>query len=182
MASPKRFLAAVGIVAVILLGAWLLGGALTFSSLMEKTVASWERMVEVEAFLEDGITAEQLEKLERTIKAMPQVRGITYTSKEAALEEFKELNKESPAITENVEAEALPASYRITLKDPKHAKTVANGIGGLKGVDDVDVGGEDVANLLNLSRFVRIAVLLSVIGIAVLGVGFIIGRTRLAIA
>jgi cell division transport system permease protein len=131
-------------------------------------------------FLSDDITAEESAMLERRLETMPEISRFSYISKAAALEEFKDLNSESLAIYENVEKDALPASYRVQLRNPKAAEAVAGRLEGLGGVDEVNFGGDDVAKLLTVTKYIRTGVLLFVVGLAALGVGLIVRRTQLS--
>jgi cell division transport system permease protein len=178
----RNLLMTLAAIFTVALSLYLLGGVMVFSELMRKTVGSWEKMVEVEVFLRDDITPEQSKELETTITAMPEVRGTPdFISKEDALQEFKDLNSESPAIYENVEKDALPASYRIRLKNPKRAEEVSTRLEGSPGVDEVNFGGDDVRKLLTLTTFIRrvvFAIVVIILGAAAL---LIANTIRLAV-
>ncbi|MDD5747660.1 MAG: permease-like cell division protein FtsX [Actinomycetota bacterium] len=83
------------------------------------------RVDEIRVFLKDEVTAEERDSLERFIKKMPEVKSVRFISKEEALEEFKEMYKDSPDIIEQIEGNPLPAEFKVRMKDPKYNKAVA---------------------------------------------------------
>jgi cell division transport system permease protein len=145
-------LAAVSTVSISLL---LLGVVLVGGEVLKKMVTSWEGKVELNVFLRDEATPEQIEELGAAISGMPEVSRRFFESKEQAFEEYKRMFKDSPAITENVDPNALPASYRIKLKDPNQAEAVAARLQGRPGVDEVQFGGEAMKRLLKFTGVVK---------------------------
>lgn len=145
-------LAAISTVAVSL---FLLGGVLVFSEIMRKTVRSWEEEIDIEVFLRDDITPEQSKELQRAITSMPEVLAVKYISKDDALNEFKDIHSESPAMWEGIDKDALPAAYRVDLKNPKRAEDVSARLEGLPGTDEVQFGGDEVKSLLSLTSLIR---------------------------
>lgn len=164
-------LAAISTVAISLL---LLGVVMVGGDVLQRMLQSWENKVELNVFLRDEITPEQTKDLGAQISGMPEVRKVYFESKQEAFKEYKRMFKESPAITENVDPDALPASYRIKLKDPKTAEAVAARLKGRPGVDEVQFGGNTVKRLLNFIGVVRT--------ILVIGIALTLGAAILLIA
>jgi cell division transport system permease protein len=76
-------------------------------------IKSIKSKVEIEAFLDDDITAKELDELKEKIKTIGGVKKITYISKEKAAEIFEEeFGKE---MLEIFEVNPLPASLKINL-------------------------------------------------------------------
>lgn len=153
-------LAAISTVSISLL---LLGVVMVGGEVLQKMVSSWEGKVELNVFLRDEITPEQTKELGASIDGMPEVRRVFYESKEKAFKEYKRMFKDTPAIVENVDPNALPASYRIKLKDPNRAEAVASRLQGRPGVDEVQFGGETMKRLL---QFIQVIKTILVVGIA----------------
>lgn len=153
-------LAAISTVAISLL---LLGVVMVGGQVLQRMVSSWEGKVELNVFLRDEITPEQTKELDAELSGMPEVRRVYFESKEKAFQEYKRMFKDSPAITENVDPNALPASYRIKLNDPNRAETVASRLRGRPGVDEVTFGGETMKRLL---KFTGVIKTILVVGIA----------------
>jgi cell division transport system permease protein len=145
-------LAAVSTVSVSL---FLLGGTMIFGHIVNNVVGRWEGKVELNVFLRDEITPDQNKQLGDDVAAMPEVSKVTYVSKESAYQEYKDMFKDSPQLYENVDQNALPASYRIKLRDPKAVDAVRTRIEGRPGVDEVNYGGDAVRRLLRINSLLR---------------------------
>lgn len=145
-------LAAISTVAISLL---LLGVVMVGGQVLQRMVSSWEGKVELNVFLRDEITPEQRKQLDGELSGMPEVKRVYFESKEKAFQEYKRMFKDSPAITENVDPDALPASYRIKLNDPNRAETVASRLRGRPGVDEVTFGGETMKRLLKFTGVIK---------------------------
>jgi cell division transport system permease protein len=153
-------LAAVSTVSISLL---LLGVVMVGGEVLTKMVSSWEGKVELNVFLRDEATPEEIAAIKTQTSGMPEVEEVFFESKEQAFEEYKRMFKDSPAITENVDPNALPASYRIKLKDPNSAEAVASRLQGQPGVDEVQFGGEAMKRLLKFTGVVRTILVIAII-------------------
>lgn len=75
--------------------------------------------IDISVYLADGITTEQRDTVLSEIKGLPNVAGVTYLSKDDALERYKQQNANNPELlsaisqTEN----PLPATVQIKPKD-----------------------------------------------------------------
>ncbi len=85
-----------------------------------------QRVDEIRVFLKDDITVEERQSLESFIRRMPEVRSVTYISKEEALNEFKKMYKDQAEMLKEIEGNPLPAEFKIRMKDPKFNRTVAS--------------------------------------------------------
>lgn len=153
----RNILMTVAAVSIVLVSLLLLGFVMVLGQIVNQFTGGFERQVEVNVFLREDITPEQTKDLQTDISAMPEIKSVDYISKEEAFNEFKEMNKESPAVYENVDPDALPASFRIRLRNPNTAQAVSSRLEGRPGVDDVIFGGEGVKRLLKFNRLVRMA-------------------------
>lgn len=153
-------LAAVSTVSISLL---LLGVVMVGGEVLTKMVSSWEGKVELNVFLRDEATPEEVAAIKTQTTGMPEVEEVFFESKEQAFEEYKRMFKDSPAITENVDPNALPASYRIKLKDPNQAEAVASRLQGQPGVDEVQFGGEAMKRLLAFTGVVRTILVIAIV-------------------
>ena len=153
-------LAAVSTVSISLL---LLGVVMVGGEVLKKMVSSWEGKVELNVFLRDEATPEEIAALKTQATGMPEVERVFFESKEQAFEEYKRMFKDSPAITENVDPNALPASYRIKLKNPNSAEAVASRLQGQPGVDEVQFGGEAMKRLLKFTGVLRTILVIAIV-------------------
>lgn len=116
---------------------FLLGFALLMQREVNLLVAQTEANVEVSVYLEDNISSAQQVNLQHMIEQMPQVAFVRYESKEDAYRRFKEIFQNQPALVNNVSTDALPASFRVELKDPQQFQTVAVQLEGQPGIAKV---------------------------------------------
>lgn len=162
-------LAAISTVTISLL---LVGSVMVGGEILNKAFSTWEGKVELNVFLRDEITPDQFKQLDEDISSVPEVQLRYYESKEAAFKEYTRMFKDSPALTDNIEPDALPASFRIKLKDPITAKAVAARINGRPGVDgDVQFGGETLERLLKFIGVVKTGLFVAIgltVGAAIL--------------
>jgi len=102
-------------------------------------VESIREKVEMEAFLDEQIAADQLNQTREQIQRLEGVQEVRYVSKEEAAAIFKEEFGED--IHKVLNFNPLPASFKIFLKDgyrtSKKAETIYNAVKAVKGVDDV---------------------------------------------
>lgn len=105
----------------------LLVGVFVVSGMLVNTiVSSVEQKVNITVYLKDGAASADVTALQADFDQQHNqlVSGITYVSKEEALNRFKEQMKDSPEIIKQLDTNPLPASLEISLKDPKTVKTV----------------------------------------------------------
>ena len=82
------------------------------------------------------------------------ISGITYESKEQALDKFKKSlgNNEYLLSSYTVENSPIPASFNVSLKDTAQIKEVSEYCKTLNGVKDAVYGQDTVENLFNFSK------------------------------
>lgn len=177
----RNLLLTLAAISTAALSLFLLGGVMVGGKIIDKMLTSWEGKVELNVFLREEITPEQSKELGSAISSMPEVSKVFYESKDQAFNEYKKMFADTPAIWQNVDPNALPASYRIKLKDPNTAQAVASRLEGRPGVDEVQYGGKAVKRLLRLIGVVRTGVLIAttiLLGAAIL---LIANTIRLAV-
>src|SRR3972149_8366263 len=75
-------------------------------------VAEGKEQFQVTVFLEDGITAEQLALVKKRIQSERAVKGMTYTSKEEALQNFKRELRGKESLLEGLGENPIPSLLR----------------------------------------------------------------------
>jgi cell division transport system permease protein len=102
-------------------------------------VKSLREKVEMEAFLNDQVSADQVTEVKGQVEMLDGVREVRYISKEEAAKIFNEEFGED--IYKVLNFNPLPASLKIFLKDgyktAKQAEMISQQIKSIKGVDDV---------------------------------------------
>ncbi len=181
-----------GAVITIYLSLLLVGVFLVTGVIVNSVVQSVEDKVTIQIFLKDGAPTEDVNALQKSLLADPLVQGVDYTSKEKALEKFKNDMKQSPEIIQQLEGNPLPASLDVTLKDPRTveqtvAKIKANALF-VKVADRPDnpeeslkYGQQIVNKLFAFTRVLRLLEIAFVVMLAVVSLILINNSIRLAI-
>lgn len=126
-------------------------GTITLNNL----IGSFEKQVEIEVFLKDEASPQQVQQLQDTILSWDEVETVRYISKEEALERFKQRYKDQPELIENLPGNPLPASFIIRLKDPQQVEAVASRFDGNEIVDSVEYGKKYVERLFQAVSVIR---------------------------
>jgi cell division transport system permease protein len=171
-------LAAMSTVAVSL---FLLGAVIVIGHVVKQVVGNWEEKVEVNVFLKDDIAADQRDALGKDLVGMPEVAKVDFVTKEKAYSEYKQMFKNSPQLVQNVDPAALPASFRVKLKDPSQVDAIRVRVEGRPGIDEVTYGGDVIKRLLRiigLLRSITFVMTLILLGAAIL---LIANTIRLAV-
>lgn len=177
----RNFLMTVAAISTVAISLLLLGGTQILGLIVNNVTLNWEAKVEISAYLRDDATQGEISSLSEEISQMPEVQDVTYVSKDAAFEEFKEMYETQPEFYENLPEDALPASLRIKLDDADDTEQVASAIEGAPGVKDVRFGGEIIKRLLRVNSLLRTITLVMSVILMVAAAALIANTIRLAI-
>jgi cell division transport system permease protein len=123
-------------------------------------VTEWKEQFQVTVFLEDGITAEQLNLLRKRIQSERAVKGATYTSKAEALQQFKRELAGKESLLEGLGENPIPASLQLRIHEPYQTpealKQFTASLARLEGVEDVLYGQEWVDRVSAAVRMLRL--------------------------
>jgi cell division transport system permease protein len=166
-------LASIGTMAVSFV---IVGIFLIITGNLGALVAEWKEQFQVTVFLEDGITAEQLALVRKRIQSERAVKGMTYTSKAEALQQFKRELQGKDSLLEGLGENPIPASLQLRVHEayqtPEALRQLTASLGRVEGVEDVMYGQEWVDRLSAVIRLLRL------LG---LGVGLALGLASLLI-
>ena len=189
----RNWVMSLGAIITIYLSLLLVGVSLGSGMLLGQVVESFEDKVSVRLFLKDGAPAEQVDAMQAELLANEMVATVVYTTKEQALEEFKERYAEdSPEMIESLPGNPLPASLDIELRDPRNVSTVVEQIKASPNFlavadrpDDpaksLEYGEEIVEKLFTVTRIIRLVSIVFVAMLAVISLIFINNAIRIAI-
>ncbi|HEY8438805.1 MAG TPA: permease-like cell division protein FtsX [Candidatus Limnocylindrales bacterium] len=162
---------------VLLAGFWIIQTGLL--SALDFT----EAKVEVVANIRLDATPADIAALEANIRAMPDVTGTAFVSREQALARFQESMKAQGRedLTKYLDSNPLTASEEVKLKDPSASKTVADALRQQPAVRNVLDTKDTAQNVKTVTDILRTAgsVILLVIGVIVLFI--IVNTIRLAV-
>lgn len=132
---------------------------------------------EIQVFLVDDLTEDQLNKIEETAKGNEGVVSVMYQSKDQALEIFKEDWGDEAYLLEGLEEKnPLPNSYIIKVKDLEYADNVVKSIKTLDGVEEVKYDKDVIDKLVAFADYIRIGGI-AIIAVLVFVSVFIISNT-----
>lgn len=162
----------------------LLSGQLIVLSGLQSGLRFIEQKVEIVALLNDGVRSELVDRLESDIRALPEVASVTFTSKEAALEEFRTtqtaLGKED--LTRYTGTNPIPAKLSVKLRDPRVFGAVVATLERPTGVvQSVIETQQTVDKLVGITDVLRTAglVVVGVVGLTVLLI--VVNTIRMAV-
>jgi cell division transport system permease protein len=170
--------AAISTVAVSL---FLLGGVIIIGHIVGNVVGDFGNKVEVNAFLVDSLTPDARSQLQSSIGSMPDVSQVNYVSKQDAYKLFKQMFAGEPDIIQNVDSNALPASFQIKLHDPNQVDAVRSQLVGRAGISSVSYGGDAVKRLLRINTLLRTVSLVMTILLLTAATVLIANTIRLAV-
>jgi cell division transport system permease protein len=124
----RNWVMTLGAIITIYLSLLLIGVFLATGVIINSVVQSVENKVTIQIFLKDGAATGDVNSLQQGLLNDADVAGVEYTSKEKALEKFKQDMKQSPEIIQQLEGNPLPASLDVTLKDPREVQAMVDKI------------------------------------------------------
>jgi cell division transport system permease protein len=152
--NPLVVVSAVVAVFVMLM---LVFSAIVLRWSIDQDIGRWDDNVRVIAFLTDDLTVEDVELLQREIQGWEEVESVTYFSKAEALDEFRELFADQPALIEVVEEDpsTLPASLRIRPVEAGDYSAITNRLVSMAGIREVSAAEEAIDALVARSDSMR---------------------------
>jgi cell division transport system permease protein len=136
--------------------------------------------LQITAYLQETVSAEQAEVLRSKVADWPEVEGITYISKEQALARFRSQLREYAGILEGLKENPLPASLELTLM-PQYGRSgsiteLSTRLGRLPGVAEVQYGRKWMAKLRVFVEVMKL-VGITVGGLLLIATIFVISNT-----
>ena len=166
--------ASIGTVAVSL---FILGVFLIIVMNMTKMASSLESQVQISAYLNDEISKEERDDIERMTKDLRAVSKVEYIPKESAMKILQDRLGDNRKILDALgESNPLPNSFLVTVTSADQVKSTADAIADLYGVEEVKYGQDVASNLFNLTHLMRLfgAILTIILSCATI---FIIANT-----
>ena len=102
----------------------------------------WGDQIQINTYLDSDVGSDQVEALMQRIRAMPEVEGLRYISKEQAWSDFQTALGTQSAVLEGLPADVLPASFEISVKppyrDPPQVQNLADRLSKIGGIATVE--------------------------------------------
>lgn len=167
-------LASVGsITAVLIILGMVLILILSINNVVNETKNQFD---EIQVFLEDGLTEDQINNIKNHINECDGVLSVVFQSKEQALEIMKQEWGDEGYLLEGLDQNPLPSSYIVQVQDIKYADNVVNSLAGIQGIDEIKYYKDIINKLMVFANYIRIAGIL-IIGILMFISVFIISNT-----
>ena len=189
----RNWVMSLGAIITIYLSLLLVGVSVGSGFLLGQVVKSVEEKVSIRVYLKDGADPAAVDALQQELISNAEVATVTYTSKEQALEDFRNMMvQDSPEIVDQLEGNPLPASLDVDLKDPRNVMVVVDAIKvspNFTAVADrpddpeksLKYGQQIVNQLFTFTRILRYVSVVFVALLAVISLIFINNAIRLAI-
>ena len=158
--SPIQSLTAI---AVMTLSFFILAAFFIISNGMSSVLKYFETKPEVTIFLKDGLDKLTIDNVQKELSDYPSVKEIRFISKEKALDIYKQQNKDNPLLTEMVTASILPASFEVSVSDPKALEQISQNFSVKTNVVDEIIYQKDIIqSILSWTNFIRRAGIIAV--------------------
>ncbi len=112
--------------------------------------------IEVSIFLVDNVTEAQVTALGEKLSANPLVKESKHETKEEALARFKVLYQDSPDFVNAVNADSLPESFRVKLKNPEDYDKFAEDVKGDEAIQRIIDQRELLQKVFNIFNSVQL--------------------------
>lgn len=173
---------------LLIIGVFLVGG-----TIVERLVSSIESEVSITAYIADDAPQESIDEVMNTVKGMDGVGSVGFTTKDQALEKFKESMTTNPEIIEQLDGtNPLPASIDVDLSDPQKVDDIASAIEANETfrticdepddpADSLKYGQKTVDKLFSVTKYVRYLGAALIVLLVFIALVFINNTIRLAI-
>ncbi|WP_283170596.1 permease-like cell division protein FtsX [Curtanaerobium respiraculi] len=184
---------ALGSIVTIFLSLMIVGVFLVGGYIVDNIVNSVESKVSITVYVADEASDSDLQSLQGYIKGLDDVAQVSFTSKEAALEKFKNSMTSNPEIIEQLDGQnPLPASIDVELTDAQQVADVAAQIAGNSTFqkicdnpgnpeDSLKYGQKTVEKLFTVTNYIRYIGAALVILLVFIAFVFINNTIRLSI-
>lgn len=156
----RNGLVAFAAISTTFIALFLFGLSLLISRQVSLMIEATTGNVEVAVYLTDPVNLDNVRSLTSTLNELPVVADVHYENKQEACERFQRLFAEQPALVNNVDCDALPASLRVKMEDPEQYAQVQAVLKGQPGIEQIVDQSAFLDRLFAVTRVFRVGVLL----------------------
>ncbi len=135
---------------------FLFGGIMLLSRLVDHGTTRWKHGVGEEIFMKVDATDNQIAAVQTKLDNDRDIKRYRFLTKDDALREAKNLFRNDPDLANSLEADTLPASFRVTPLRAERTEAIANRFRPLSGIDEVKSAPETTKSLLSFTKYVRL--------------------------
>jgi len=179
-----------GSIITIFLSLFIIGVFLVGAIVIDNIVKSVEGEVSITAYVDDNAKQSDIDAMETYIQGINGVASVSFTTKEQALENFRNMSSNAEIVDE-LGGNPLPASINIELSDPQMVQQVADEIETSdlfkkiadepNPADSLKYGQRTVERLFSVTNYVRYIGIALIILLVFISLVFINNTIRLAI-
>jgi cell division transport system permease protein len=177
----RNGLMAFAAISTVFIALFLFGGALLIGRQVDLVLDLQTEKVEVAVFLKDDISTTERNRLNQLLLDMPEVATVDYESKLEAYRRFKELFANQEELIQNVRPEALPASFRVKLKDPEKFAVVAAQLQGQPGIESIRDQRDLLNKLFAVANILRLGAVIAGVVMLIAAIALIGNTVRMAV-
>ena len=179
-----------GSIVTIFLSLFIIGVFLVGAIVIDNIVKSVESEVSITAYIADEAKQADIDAVESYIEGLDGVASVSFTTKEQALEDFRNMSSNSQIVDE-LGGNPLPASINVELSDPQMVQSVADQIEASElfakiadepnPSDSLKYGQRTVERLFSVTNYVRYIGIALIVLLVFISLVFINNTIRLAI-
>jgi cell division transport system permease protein len=168
-------------ISTVFISLFLLGGALLVERQVRLMTGEWAQKVEVTVFLRDDASSEEIQALGQRIAEIPEVDQVFFENRQEAYATFQELFRDNESLVQNVDASALPQSYRIKLVDAADFPVIRARLAGDPAIDEIRDEQAVLKRLLAVTSVLRTGVIAVAAIMMISAIGLIGNTVRMAV-
>lgn len=181
-----------GSVITIFLSLFIIGVFLVGGAVVDNIVKSVESEVSITAYIADGTSDSDIQQFEQYVRGIDGVASVSFTTKDEALESFRNMSSNSSIVDELDGENPLPASVNVELSDPQQVQEVADSIASnslfqricdepSNPQNSLKYGQKTVERLFSVTNYIRYIGVALVVLLIFIALVFINNTIRLAI-
>jgi cell division transport system permease protein len=176
----SNFSTTVAATMTVLIGMFLLGLFIALGTWVLSWSNNVERGILVKIFFVEDATPTQINRVNERLVAMPEVKSISFVSKEDALRRMKE---RYPQLTQDLPSNPLPPAFEVKPTDANYKELIASRVRelALPGVDSVNTAKKESDRVLQVARIIGVIFLAGSIILLVASTLLIANTIRLSI-
>jgi cell division transport system permease protein len=135
----------------------------------------------IEVYLLEETSREDADIITQSLLSMDEISGVTYISKEDAMERFKERWGDKSYLLDGLAENPLPNSLRVELVSLEDGQLIYEACRNLIGVEDVRYYQEEVKKILTITDFIQQGALIIILFLIIVSVVVVSNTVKLTV-
>lgn len=155
---------------IMMLALFVFAGLMMFSVVTKTAITALQDKIDISVYFKTTANEDDILKIERAVKTLPEVRAVEYISREKALEIFRERHKNDPTIAKALQElgdNPLSATLNVKARNPKEYGIIASYLENEQFASVVEKITYS-QNQLAINRLVRIVDASNTVGLAII--------------